>query len=72
MDRTTKDQLLKKEQQAKAIVDQRSRGLGDTIARMTTAIGIPPCGGCKKRQERLNKLVPYRSRHERARHDTAE
>lgn len=34
-------------------------GLGDTIARITSAIGIKPCGGCKKRQEKLNKLVPY-------------
>lgn len=38
---------------------QRSRGLGDTIAKMTAAVGIKPCGGCKKRQKILNKLVPY-------------
>ena len=36
-----------------------SRGLGDTIAKMTSAVGIKPCGGCKKRQAALNKLVPY-------------
>lgn len=28
--------------------------LGDYIAAMTTAIGIPPCGGCDKRKEWLN------------------
>lgn len=37
-----------------------SRGLGDTIAKATTALGIKPCGGCKERQKLLNKLVPYR------------
>lgn len=38
----------------------RSRGLGDTIAKVTTALGIKPCQPCKKRQDVLNKLVPYR------------
>ena len=36
-----------------------ARGLGDTIAKVTTALGIKPCGGCKKRQEALNKLIRY-------------
>ena len=35
------------------------RGLGDVIAAGTRAIGIQPCGGCKERQEVLNKLVPF-------------
>ena len=39
---------------------QKARGLGDTVAKMTKAVGIKPCGGCKKRQEWLNKKVPYR------------
>ena len=43
------------------IVVQVSRGLGDTIAKLTTAVGIKPCGGCKERQKLLNKLVPYSS-----------
>jgi len=38
----------------------KSRGLGDTIAKATKAIGIKPCGGCKKRQAALNKLLPYK------------
>jgi cell wall-associated NlpC family hydrolase len=37
----------------------RDRGLGDTIARATQALGIKPCGGCKKRQEWLNRVLPY-------------
>jgi hypothetical protein len=36
-----------------------SRGLGDTIAKVTRALGIKECGGCKKRKEALNRLVPY-------------
>lgn len=38
----------------------KSRGLGDTIAQATKAIGIKPCGGCKKRQAKLNATVPYK------------
>jgi len=37
-----------------------SRGLGDTIAKFTSALGIKPCGGCTDRQETLNRLVPYK------------
>ena len=37
----------------------RSRGLGDTVAKVTSSLGIKPCGRCKERQKRLNKLVPY-------------
>ena len=40
----------------------RSVGLGDTIAKVTSAVGLRPCGGCKKRQAKLNRLVPYRKR----------
>ena len=35
------------------------RGIGDVVAAVTSAVGIQPCGGCKKRQEALNKLVPF-------------
>jgi len=48
-----------------------SKGLGDTIAKITEATGIakavetvahaagiPDCG-CKKRQEQLNQIFPY-------------
>ena len=38
----------------------QSRGLGDTVAKVTHAMGIKPCGGCKQRQEYLNKAFPYR------------
>lgn len=38
---------------------EKSKGLGDTVAKITKAVGIKPCGKCKKRQARLNKMFPY-------------
>lgn len=35
------------------------RGVGDTVARATKAVGIRPCGGCNKRRDRLNAAFPY-------------
>jgi hypothetical protein len=49
--------------------DQPARGLGDVIAKVTHATGIDAvvkkvtkggCG-CKKRQESLNAVVPFKS-----------
>ena len=37
-----------------------SKGLGDSIAKLTRKIGIKQCGGCKKRQAKLNNLFPYK------------
>lgn len=39
----------------------RWRGLGDVIASATKAIGIKPCGGCQRRREALNRMVPFTS-----------
>lgn len=51
--------------------DTKSRGLGDTIAKFTTATGIKKvvdtvaeatgldCG-CEARQEKLNEVFPYK------------
>lgn len=47
--------------------ENESKGLGDTIAKITNATGIakivkaitPNCG-CDKRQEWLNKVVSYK------------
>lgn len=35
-----------------------SPGIGDTVAAVTTAAGIKPCGGCAKRQAAMNKATP--------------
>jgi hypothetical protein len=37
-----------------------SRGLGDSIAKLTAFLRVPHCGGCERRRESLNRLVPYR------------
>ena len=40
-----------------------SRGLGDTVERLIKKVTfgkVKPCGGCKKRRDTLNRLVPYR------------
>lgn len=51
------------------IIFHKSRGLGDTIEKITTVTGIKAvvdtvskkdCG-CNKRKEKLNKLFPYGS-----------
>lgn len=36
-----------------------SKGLGDSIAKVTKKLGIKECGGCRKRRIKLNRLVPY-------------
>lgn len=50
----------------------KSRGLGDTIAKITNATGLDKLAetaakavgaedcGCKRRQEKLNELIPYK------------
>ncbi len=37
-----------------------STGFGDTIKKVTDKLGIKQCGGCKRRQEKLNRLFPYK------------
>ena len=37
----------------------KSRGLGDTVAKLTKAVGIKPCGGCEERRRKLNSLFPF-------------
>lgn len=43
-------------------VSEKSKGLGDTVKKMAEAVGIRQCRGCKKRQEKLNKLFPYKEK----------
>lgn len=41
----------------------KSRGLGDTVAKVLSSVGIKKSKNCKcsQRQDKLNKLVPYKS-----------
>ena len=34
-------------------------GLGDAIKRVTSYVGILPCGGCQRRSETLNRLLTF-------------
>jgi hypothetical protein len=38
---------------------KKIKGAGDLIATVTDALGIEQCDGCKKRQDKLNKLIPF-------------
>ena len=43
-------------------IQPASKGLGDTVAKAIHFVGLAPakpCNACQKRQETLNKLVPY-------------
>ena len=40
----------------------KSKGLGDTVKKITNAVGIKQCGACKRRQQKLNRLFPYKNK----------
>lgn len=56
-----KEESLKKEllEMRSLLATKESKGLGDTIKKVTEKLGIKQCGGCKRRQEKLNRLFPY-------------
>lgn len=39
-------------------------GLGDVVKRVTSAVGIRPCGGCSQRAAALNRWMTF-TRHRR-------
>lgn len=39
-------------------------GLGDIIKRVTSSVGIKPCGGCEQRAAMLNKWVVFHSKNQ--------
>ena len=59
-------------EQTKLNENQESKGLGDTIAKITNAVGLDKVAenvakavgkedcGCNKRREKLNELVPFK------------
>jgi hypothetical protein len=42
--------------------EKKSEGLGDTVKKVTNALGINQCALCKRRQEKLNRLFPYQNK----------
>ena len=41
--------------------DGPMRGAGDVVAKLTTSVGVKPCGKCKRRQGWSNKIFPRKS-----------
>ena len=40
----------------------RKAGAGDLVAKVTTAAGVKPCGGCRKRRRALNRLIGFKGK----------
>ena len=40
-------------------MEEESKGLGDSIKKITHFFGIEPCPACEERAQRLNQLFPY-------------
>ena len=43
-------------------VNDQEIGLGDVLKRMTSTLGIRPCGGCRRRAAMLNRWVTFDGR----------
>jgi len=39
--------------------EPHSKGVGDVVAKSLRKLGFKSCGGCKKRQDKLNRLFPF-------------
>lgn len=40
-------------------IGDKEIGLGDIVSRITYAVGLAPCGGCRERRERLNRRMTF-------------
>ena len=45
------------------LVNEEDIGIGDMIKRVTSAVGIKPCGDCLRRASALNQWVVFKGRH---------
>jgi hypothetical protein len=43
-------------------VGDEAIGLGDALKRVTSAVGVKPCGPCAQRAQRLNQWMVFRGR----------
>lgn len=46
-------------EERRAILRKPSKGLGDSVEKVTASLGIKACEACIRRKAKLNKLVPY-------------
>ena len=54
--------FARRDHKAIPVAPKKARGAGDTVAKAIHTVSrgrIKPCGGCKKRQKKLNEIVPY-------------
>jgi hypothetical protein len=38
----------------------KAKGLGSAVKEVTMALGVQPCGGCKKRADWLDRKFPFK------------
>jgi hypothetical protein len=50
---------LSEEDDKIVLEDSKVEGLGDVVKSITSALGIPQCEACRKRQIQLNRLFPF-------------
>lgn len=43
-------------------ISEEEVGLGDVIKRVTSSVGIKPCGGCERRASALNRWMVFSGR----------
>jgi hypothetical protein len=48
-------------------ISDEDLGLGDAIKRVTSALGVKPCGGCNRRAAALNGWMAFSRSHPRQR-----
>jgi len=46
----------------KSVWSTESKGLGDTIKKITKTFGIKPCKGCEERSKKFNEMIQYRKK----------
>jgi len=55
-DKWAENLMRSKKEQA----SEPSEGLGDTVKKITNAMGIKPCDECEERRKSLNKKFPFK------------
>ncbi len=57
--RSSKEKDSEHQDRLPGFVTHEEVGLGDAVKRVTTWIGIKPCGGCNRRAETLNRWMVF-------------
>ena len=51
---------VNQERHKRLLKNKQMQGVGDAVKKVTDFLGIKQCGGCKKRQNILNKMFPFK------------